>query len=596
MVATQDEFASKAAAEVLAEGGNAVDAAVTAGFTMAVTLPRAGNIGGGGFMLLHDALSGQQSVIDYREQASANAHRDMFLDENGDPVQELSTISHLAAGVPGTVRGFALALEKYGTITWQRALQPAIELAEKGFEVGPDLHDSLEHYREEFAESLEAKQIFYLPDGSTPPVGSTLVQKDLARTLKRLAERGPDEFYSGETAELVVQDMKDHDGIIDANDLRSYRAIERQPVEGTYRGVKVVSMPPPSSGGVHLIQMLNILERFPVEQMGQNSADSIHLMTEAMRRAYADRSRYLGDPDFVDVPVEQLTSKDYAVKLASKIDLQSATASINVFPGLPNTVPYESNETTHFSVIDRSGNAVSNTYTLNFSYGNKHVVPGTGILLNNQMDDFSAKPGVANAYGLIGGRFNAIEPNKRMLSSMTPTFLFRADGSLIATGSPGGSRIINVLLQTVVNLVDHNMTVAEATVAPRFHHQWFPDILMLENGFSIDTVRLLASRGHKLAAQPAMGSTQTVGRMDGMFVGYSDPRRRNSLTVGVPATRIASLMATDQPGPPAKPPVTPRNATERVNLRQLPASDNDQTRLFDRVDGETPVGTTVSAR
>jgi len=536
MVATQDAVATRAAAKVLAEGGNAIDAAVTTGFVLAVTLPRAGNIGGGGFMLVHDAKTNTQTAIDYREAASSNASRDMFLGDDGQPVKDLSRITHLAAGVPGTVRGLAYALQKYGTISLAKALAPAIELAENGFVVTEDLHDSLEHYRSQFALSPVARNVFYQPDGTPWPVGGLLVQKDLAKSLRAIAEKGADEFYEGDLAKLIAKDMADNGGIISESDLAAYKAIERAPVIGSYRGMKVVSMPPPSSGGVHLIQMLNILERFPLEQMGHNSAQSIHVMTEAMRYAYADRSRYLGDPDFVNVPVDQIISKPYAVSLAKKIDLEAAGTSLNIFPGQEMKMPFESNETTHYSIIDRFGNAVSNTYTLNFSYGSKLMVPGTGILLNNQMDDFSAKPGAANAYGLIGGKSNAIEPGKRMLSSMTPTMFFREDGTLVATGSPGGSRIINVILQLVVNLTDYNMSVSEATVAPRFHHQWFPDVLFLESGFSLDTVRLLAARGHKIKPQPAMGSAQTVSRTADVFLGFSDPRRRNSLTLGIAAS------------------------------------------------------------
>lgn len=538
MVSSQDVHATDAAVAVLDEGGNAVDAAVTAGLTLAVTLPRAGNIGGGGFMLVHDAKTGSQTSIDYREQAGAAAHADMFLDDNGQPIADLSRVTHLAAGVPGTLRGFELALKKFGSIDMKRALAPAIKLAEEGFPVSEDLFESLQHYRNEFALSPEAMRVFYQPDGSPWPVGHRLVQSDLAKTLRRVAENGVDEFYTGQTARLIVDDMVANGGILTSEDLANYKALERRPLTGSYRGVKVVSMPPPSSGGTHLIQMLNILERFPMEQFGHHSADSIHVMAEAMRLAYADRSRYMGDPDFVDVPVDYLTSRKYAIALAERIDMKSATPSMTVLPGQNMRAPFESHETTHFSVIDADGNAVSNTYTLNFSYGSKLMVPGTGILLNNQMDDFTAKPGAANAYGLIGGRANAIAPGKRMLSSMTPTLLFREDGSIVATGSPGGSRIINVVLQMIVNLIDYDMSVAEATVSPRFHHQWFPDSLGLENGFSPDTIRLLAARGHKIRRQAAIGSTQTVCRFDGVFVGFSDLRRRNSKTLGLPALPV----------------------------------------------------------
>ncbi|MGI9243542.1 MAG: gamma-glutamyltransferase, partial [Verrucomicrobiales bacterium] len=498
MVSTQDAHATRAAATVLSEGGNAIDAAVTAGFALAVTLPRAGNIGGGGFMLVHLADEQGQFAIDYREKAPMAAHRDMFLDAEGDAVAELSRFTHLAAGVPGTVRGLALALEKFGTISLARALAPAIRLADEGFPIGEDLYDSLKFYAPGFKASPEAMKIFFQADHSPRPRGSLLLQKDLAKSLQLISEHGPDAFYKGAIARSIVADMSSHGGLITAADLDAYQPVIRKPVTGTYRGLKIVSMPPPSSGGVHLIQMLNILEHFPIGKFGHNSADTIHVSAEAMRRAFADRSRYLGDPDFTDVPTARLLSKDYARLLADQIDLGGATPSAKVAPGLDALDRFESDETTHFSVIDRHGNAVSNTYTLNFSYGSKLVVPGTGILLNNEMDDFSAKPGVPNGFGLIGGRRNAIEPEKRMLSSMTPTLIFTDDGGITATGSPGGSRIITVVLEMVCNLADHGMSVAEATFAPRFHHQWFPDEIRIEKGFSPDTLKLLRSRGHTL--------------------------------------------------------------------------------------------------
>jgi gamma-glutamyltranspeptidase/glutathione hydrolase len=535
MVATQERNATQAAAKVLADGGNAVDAAVTAGFALAVTLPRAGNIGGGGFMMIHDAKTGKQFALDYRERAPAKATRDMYLDENGDPIPRLSRSTHLAAGVPGTVRGLADALQKHGTISLRKALEPAIQLAREGFLVEEGLHASLVAHRRSLSKSPAAREVFYRPDGSAWPVGSRLVQSDLANTLQAIADQGPDAFYEGAIASLIVADMQKNGGIVSAEDLKEYAVADRQPIVGTYRGAKIVSMPPPSSGGVHLVQMLNVLEHFPMSDFGANSAASIHLMTEAMRFAYADRSKYLGDPDFAPVPISKLISKDYAKILAGKIDLARATNSSDVRPGLDTFLPPESNETTHYSVIDKDGNAVSNTYTLNFSYGSGLMVPGTGILLNNEMDDFSAKAGVPNAYGLIGNRSNAIEPRKRMLSSMTPTFVFGPNGSLLATGSPGGSRIITTVLQVIVNMIDHKMSIAEATVAPRFHHQWLPDTLRLERGFSPDTISLLKKNGHTIIKGPVMGSTQSVQLQDGIFYGYSDPRRRDSMTIGVPA-------------------------------------------------------------
>jgi gamma-glutamyltranspeptidase/glutathione hydrolase len=533
MVATQEAHATRAAAKVLAEGGNAIDAAVCAGFTLAVTLPRAGNIGGGGFMVIHLEKTNRQTAIDYREKAPAAAHRDMFLDSKGNVDTNLSRSSRLAAGVPGTVRGLALALRRHGTISLKRALQPAIELAENGFIVGQDLHESLKARPGHFKNSPAALEAYYNPDGSPPAIGSRLIQKDLAQTLRTIADQGPDAFYAGPIAAAIVADMKANGGIITADDLRDYRPIIRKPVSGTYRGWKVVAMPPPSSGGIHLIQMLNILEGFPIAKYGHNSADTMHICIEAMRRAYADRSRYLGDPDFTEIPTKDLISKGYAKILAGQINVSQATPSRKVSPGLEPVKDLESNETTHFSVIDRWGNAVTNTYTLNFSYGSGIMVAGTGILLNNEMDDFSAKPGVPNAYGLLGGKRNAIEPNKRMLSSMTPTLLFKGKNQLVATGSPGGSRIITTVLQIVCNLVDHGMDIAGATAAARFHHQWFPDEVQVEPGFEPDTLASLGKRSHTVKARSLMGSTQSVARINGLFFGASDPRRQGALTIGI---------------------------------------------------------------
>jgi gamma-glutamyltranspeptidase/glutathione hydrolase len=542
MVATQEAHATRAAARILAEGGNAVDAAVCAGFTLAVTLPRAGNIGGGGFMLIHLAKENRQTAIDYREKAPGAAHRDMFLDAEGNVNTALSLSSRLATGVPGTVRGLALALRKHGTISLKRALEPAIKLAEEGFIIGEDLHQSLAAHRGHFKDSPAALKVYYRPDGSPPALGSRLIQKDLAKTLRLIASQGPDAFYAGPIAGAIVADMKANGGIMTGDDLINYRPIVRKPVSGTYRGWKIVAMPPPSSGGIHLIQMLNILEEFPIAKYGHNSTNTIHICVEAMRRAYADRSRYLGDPDFADIPSKALISKDYARHLAAQIDPDLATASAKVSPGLEPQDDIESNETTHFSVIDQWGNAVSNTYTLNFSYGSGIMVPGTGILLNNEMDDFSAKPGVANAYGLLGGRRNAIEPGKRMLSSMTPTLLFKGDNHVVATGSPGGSRIITTVLQIVCNLIDHGMDISGASAAARFHHQWFPDEVQVEPGFNPDTVASLQARSHRVKTRPLMGSTQSVARIDGRFYGASDPRRQGALTIGLPGSKKGSRL------------------------------------------------------
>ncbi len=533
MVATQEAHATRAAANVLSEGGNAIDAAVCAGFTLAVTLPRAGNIGGGGFMLIHLAAENRQTSIDYREKAPVAAHKDMFLNAKGDADTNLSRSSRLATGVPGTVRGLTLALREHGTISLSRAMQPAIELAENGFVVGADLHESLKARPGHFKDSPAALKVYYKADGSAPAIGSKFIQKDLAKTLRLIARKGADAFYCGAIAEAIVADMKANGGIITKEDLTNYRPVVRKPVSGTYRDWKVVAMPPPSSGGIHLLQMLNILERFPLEKYGHNSTDTIHLSVEAMRRAYADRSRYLGDPDFSEIPSQALISKSYAKTLAEKISLSKATPSREMSPGLEPENDLESNETTHFSIIDRWGNAVTNTYTLNFSYGSGIMVPGTGILLNNEMDDFSAKPGTPNAYGLLGGRRNAIEPGKRMLSSMTPTLLFKGDKHLVATGSPGGSRIITTVLQIVCNLVDHGMNISEATAARRFHHQWFPDEVYTEPGLDPGTIASLQTRSHTVKIRSLMGATQSVSMINGRFYGSSDPRRQGALTIGL---------------------------------------------------------------
>ena len=530
MVATQEATATRIGLEVLRHGGNAVDAAVTVGFALAVTLPRAGNLGGGGFMLVHSAAQDETVAIDYRETAPAAASRDMYLDAAGNVDPRRARFSHLSAGVPGTVAGMALALERYGTIGFAEALAPAIRLARDGIVVSADLASSLERRRERLARTPATAAIFLRPDGSAPRPGERLVQRDLAWSLERLAELGPRAFYDGPIAERIVADMQAHGGLVTADDLRGYRALVRTPVEGEYRGYRIRSMPPPSSGGVHLIQILNILESYPIGRLGHNSAETIHRTAEAMKLAYADRSRHLGDPGYWRVPVAGLVSKRYAAFLRARIDLDRATPSKVIGPGEP--APWESPDTTHYSIVDRAGNAVSNTYTINFGYGSGIVAAGTGILLNNEMDDFSAKPGVPNAYGLVGGEANAIEPGKRPLSSMTPTIVFKDAEPFLVTGSPGGSRIITTVAQIVMNVVDHGMNIAAATAAPRVHHQWRPDELRVERGLSPDTTAALEARGHRLAVKWAMGSTQSVMRTGAGLFGASDPRRPGALTLG----------------------------------------------------------------
>jgi gamma-glutamyltranspeptidase/glutathione hydrolase len=410
-------------------------------------------------------------------------------------------------------------------------LAPAIRLAEEGITVTPDLSDSLKANADQLKAWPSSAAIFFKEGGVPYEPGETLRQPDLAKSLRQIAERGPDAFYKGEIARLIAAQMQRDDGLITTEDMASYEAVVREPVRGTYRDHEVVSMPPPSSGGVHIIEILNILEGFPIGYLGHNSAETIHLMAEAMKLAYADRSEYLGDSDFVDVPVKGLTAKTYAETLRKKVSANRATPSATIKPSDP--LPFDSDQTTHFSVVDKEGNAVANTYTINFSYGLGLVAEGTGILLNNEMDDFSAKPGVPNAYGLIGGDANAVEPGKRPLSSMSPTIVLKDGVPVIVTGSPGGSRIITTVLQVIMNVVDHGMNIAEASEAVRVHHQWLPDELRVEEGLSLDTIRLLEGKGHVVRVQPVMGSTHSImRRATGSLFGASDPRRPSALTAG----------------------------------------------------------------
>jgi gamma-glutamyltranspeptidase/glutathione hydrolase len=532
MVATQEAVASRVGLDILKAGGNAVDAAAAVALALAVTLPRAGNLGGGGFMIVHDAESGESVAIDYREMAPQAATRDMFLDEAGEADAEKSRFSGLAVGVPGTVAGLQLALERYGTMTLAEVIEPAIRLAEEGIEVTGDLSDSLKALEDRLKKWPSSEAVFYKAGGGYYEPGDTLTQPDLAETLKQIRDSGPSAIYGGPIGEKIAAAVSEAGGVMTAEDVANYEAKVREPVRGDYRGYKIVSMPPPSSGGAHIVQILNILEGFPIGYLGHNSAATIHLMAEAMKRAYADRSEYLGDADFVDVPLEGITSEAYAEELRAALDLHRATPSETVKPGEP--APYESNETTHFSIVDAAGNAVSNTYTINFSYGSGLVAEGTGILLNNEMDDFSSKPGVPNAYGLIGGDANAVEPGKRPLSSMSPTIVMKDGEPWLVTGSPGGSRIITTTLQVIMNMIDHGMNVAEATSAVRVHHQWLPDEIRTEQGLNPDTIRLLREMGHAVAVKSAMGSTQSihVDPESGLRFGFSDPRRPGALTTG----------------------------------------------------------------
>lgn len=523
MVVAAERHAAQVGLDVLREGGNAVDAAVATGFALAVTLPRAGNLGGGGFMLIHDADSGQTYALDYRETAPASATRDMFLDPAGQADAELSRYSVHAVGVPGTVAGLLEAHRRFGSLPLYRLLSPAVKLAREGFPVTPALAHGLAVMERSGRFNAAASKVFLNDNGQALAVGDILRQADLAESLERVRELGRVGFYKGRTAERIVAELQQGGSGMTLDDLVEYEPVWRDPISGTYRGYEILSMPPPSSGGLHLVQMLQIMEAFPLAEWGHNAARTIHLLAETMKRAYADRSEYLGDPDFVEVPVEAILSPGYRDMLISEINEQKPTPSASIGPGdLP---PPESPETTHFSIVDGDGNAVSNTYTLNFSFGSGIMAEGTGILLNNEMDDFSAKPGVPNAFGLIGGQANAIEPRKRMLSSMSPTLILK-DGTVRGvTGSPGGSRIITTVLQVILNVVEFGLNAAEAVNAPRVHHQWLPDTLYIERGFPTDTRQRLHDMGYRLETDGTIGRAHTILRdPTGRLFGAADPR------------------------------------------------------------------------
>ncbi len=532
MVAAQEKVAAQVGVDILKAGGNAVDASVAVAFALAVTLPRAGNLGGGGFMIVHDAEAGTTDAIDYREMAPKTAFKDMYLDEAGEPVKNRSRFHGLAIGVPGTVAGMALALERNGTMTMQQVIAPAIKLARDGIVVTQSLSDGLKSAQERLKRWPQTARVFYKADGGFYEVGDIFKQPDLAATLQSISGHGVDGFYKGEVAEKIAAGVQAAEGVITVDDMAGYKSVVRDTSTGTYRGYDIHSMPPPSSGGTHIVQILNTLEGYPIGKMGHNSAATIHLMAEAMKQAYADRATYLGDPDFVDVPVQELTDKVYANDIRAKIDMGRARPAELVKANI--LTPYESNETTHFSVVDRFGNAVSNTYTINFSFGSGIVADGTGVLMNNEMDDFSAKSGVANAYGLIGGDANAVEAGKRPLSSMSPTIVMKDGKVFLVTGSPGGSRIITTTLQILMNVIDHGMNIAEATYAPRIHHQWLPDELRVEEGISADTKGILRAKGHDVVVKRTMGSTQSImiDAETGVLLGATDPRRPGSSVEG----------------------------------------------------------------
>ena len=538
MVSTQDRLAAQVGADILARGGNAVDAAVATGFALAVTHPQAGNLGGGGFMLVYLAEEKKTIALDFREMAPALATRDMYLDAQGNVDNKIARYSRASAGVPGTVMGLLEALETYGTMTRREVMGPAIRLASEGFVASHTLEKQLKSAGKRFAADPSSVEYF-----GHVKAGQVWKQADLAKTLRRILKGGAEGFYAGETAGLIANEMQMGDGaargLITVEDLSNYKTVTREPVYGTYRGYEIAAMSPPSSGGVHVVQMLNILEGYNLRADGHNSAAYLHKLIESMRRAYADRSKYLGDPDFVDVPVQALTDKAYAKRLRGGIDLLKASSSAEILPGAK--LAPEPVNTTHFSVMDRDGNAVSLTYTLNFSYGSGYSVDGAGFLLNNEMDDFSAKPDTPNGYGLLGGEANKIEPRKRPLSSMTPLFVMKDGEVILATGSPGGSTIITSVLQVALNVMEWEMNLAEATHRGRIHHQWLPDHVTIEPSINADTVKLLQEMGHEFPVtdigevkKTILGRVNSVGRdASGFIAGAADPRGPKSAAIGV---------------------------------------------------------------
>lgn len=531
MVVAQEKLATQIGADILRSGGNAVDAAVAVGFALAVSYPRAGNIGGGGFMVIHSAERGQDVAIDYRETAPAAITQDVFLGPDGKPDPAKSRDSALGIGVPGTVAGLALALEKFGSgnFTLAQIVRPAIDLARDGFVVTDDTSDTLSDMYRRMARWPNSAKSFSRPDGSPLREGDRLIQSDLAATLTAIAEQGPRGFYEGPVAEKIANAVRDGGGIMTADDLKSYQAVIRAPVRGSYRGYDIVSMPLPSSGGTVLVEILNILEGFALADMKQNSTTSLHLMIEAMKRAYADRARYLGDPAFVNAPTNILLSKDYAARQRASIDPARATPWADAAPKTPQR---EGANTTHYSVVDSRGNAVSNTYTLNFPYGVGLVAEGTGVLLNNELDDFTAAPGASNAFGLVGFEANLPGPGKRPLSSMSPTIVLKDGKPVLVTGSPGGSRIISAVTQVIVNAIDYKMNIAAAVAAPRMHHQWLPEDVRFERGFPDEVLMELKAKGHKVIDQLGQTSANSIAATPHGWEGAPDPRTRGAWAEG----------------------------------------------------------------
>lgn len=531
IVTSASRLASDAGVSALKQGGNAVDAAITTAFALAVTWPSAGNIGGGGFMVYHGE-DGHATTFDFREKAPLAANERMYLGLDGNVIDNSNHIGMLAIGVPGTVAGLWKAHQELGSLPWADLVAPAVKLAREGIPLSYSLYSGFARSKSRFDQYPSTAAKFFKADGSLYELGETWYQPDLAHTLELIQDNGADGFYKGENASRLAGFMADNGGLITEEDLLKYEAVEREPIRGTYRGYDIVSMPPPSSGGVVLVEMLNILEGYDLSDMGHNSALYLHVLTESMRRAYADRAEHLGDPDFNEgMPLERLLDKDYASNLRGSIDMDQASKSD------PNgfAEPYESEETTHFSVVDKDGNMVSMTYTLEFGYGSGIVVEGGGYLLNNEMGDFNAVPGVTNTRGLIGTAANLVAPEKRMLSSMTPTIVAKDGRPVFTAGSPGGKTIINTTLQLILNVVDHDMNIAESVEAGRIHHQWLPDVTSMETGsLSLDTIELYEARGHRFRERAAQGAAMAVfyDRVNKLFEGASDSRRGDGAAVG----------------------------------------------------------------
>jgi len=553
LVTSAHELASRAGVEILQQGGNAVDAAVATGLALTVVYPFAGNIGGGGFMVIHlaaaDGQPARDLVVDYRETAPAAASRDMYVGPDGKVLKGdgSSTVGWKASGVPGSVAGFALAMEKYGShrVTWADVCEPARRLAAEGHRVSQTTAHGLREWGPRLLGQFPESKKIYLKDGAFWNAGDLWVQADLGATFARLQKFGPREFYEGETAKRIAAAMAQHGGTITLDDLRAYRPAERTPLRGHYRGYEIVTMPPPSSGGIALLQMLMMLEPYDVGALGYNSAAKYHLFAEVMKRAFRDRAEYLGDPDFVRVPVEKLLDPAYVAGRMKDFSPDRATPASAVQPGLGKFDPAnlrhaEKMETTHFSVVDAAGNAVSNTYTLNGAYGSGVTIPGTGILMNNEMDDFTSQVGTPNMFGLIQGEANAIVPGKRPLSSMTPTLVTKDGQLVLVTGSPGGPTIINTVLQIITNVIDHKMPVMQAVEAPRIHNQWLPDVVTFERfGLSPDTAALLRAKGHTLperksyeGAYQGDGETIWIDPATGLRHGAADPRKGDATALG----------------------------------------------------------------